>query len=66
MVLTHLRDKYFSTSKVPMSEVYSYIASEIEGDYIAWINVTNRCAMNIFINLLLKNLIKYLKNMTVS
>ena len=38
---THVRDKYFSTSKVPMSEVYRYIASEIDGDYIAWINVTN-------------------------
>ena len=32
---------YFSTSKVPMSEVYRNIASEIDGDYIAWINVTN-------------------------
>tara|TARA_A100001015_G_C14997856_1_gene717009 strand:+ start:527 stop:1222 length:696 start_codon:yes stop_codon:yes gene_type:complete len=38
---THLRDSYFSTSKVPMSEVYRYIASEIDGEYIAWINVTN-------------------------
>ena len=38
---THLRNKYYSTSKVPMSEVYRNIASEIEGDYIAWINVTN-------------------------
>ena len=38
---THLRDSYFSTSKVPMSEVYRNIASEIDGDYIAWINVTN-------------------------
>ena len=37
----HQRDKYFSTSKVSMSEVYTNIASEIEGDYIAWINVTN-------------------------
>ena len=37
----HRRDKYFSTSKVSMSEVYTNIASEIEGDYIAWINVTN-------------------------
>ena len=24
-----------------MSEVYSYIASEINADYVAWINVTN-------------------------
>ena len=38
---THLRDSYFSTSKVPMSEVYRYIASEVDGEYIAWINVTN-------------------------
>ena len=37
----HYRDPYYSTSKVPMSEVYSYIASEIEGENIAWINVTN-------------------------
>ncbi len=39
--MTHKRDKYFSTSHVPMSEVYSNIASEVEGQYIAWINVTN-------------------------
>ena len=38
---THLRDPYYSTSKVPMSEVYSYIASEITGENIAWVNVTN-------------------------
>lgn len=38
---THLRDPYFSTSKVPMSEVYKYVASAIEADHIAWINVTN-------------------------
>ena len=38
---THLRDRYFSTSKVSMSEVYRNIASEIDGEYIAWINVTN-------------------------
>lgn len=37
----HFRDPYYSTSKVPMSEVYSYIASEIEGENIAWVNVTN-------------------------
>lgn len=39
--LIHKRKKYFSTSKVSMSEVYSNIASEVEGEYIAWINVTN-------------------------
>jgi len=40
----HHRDPYYSTSKVPMSEVYSYIASEIDGENIAWINVTNPLA----------------------
>ena len=40
----HYRDPYYSTSKVPMSEVYSYIASEIEGENIAWINLTNPLA----------------------
>ncbi len=38
---THNRDPYYSTSHVPMSEVYSYIASEIKAEYVAWINVTN-------------------------
>jgi CMP-N-acetylneuraminic acid synthetase len=38
---THHRDPKFSTSDVPMSDVYSYIASEITGENIAWINVTN-------------------------
>ncbi len=37
----HFRDPYYSTSKVSMSEVYSYIASEINGENVAWINVTN-------------------------
>ena len=41
---THSRDPYYSTSKVPMSEVYSYIGSEIEAEHIAWINVTNPLA----------------------
>ena len=40
----HVRDSYYSTSTVPMSEVYSYIASEIQADHIAWINVTNPLA----------------------
>jgi len=40
----HGRDPKYSTSEVPMSEVYSYIASEIEGDNIAWINATNPLA----------------------
>jgi CMP-N-acetylneuraminic acid synthetase len=37
----HERDPKYSTSDVPMSDVYSYIASEIKGENIAWINVTN-------------------------
>ena len=41
---THLRDPYYSTSKVPMSEVYSYVGSEISAEHIAWINVTNPLA----------------------
>ena len=40
----HKRDKYYSTSRVPMSEVYSYIASEVSGENIAWVNVTNPLA----------------------
>lgn len=40
----HKRDPKYSTSQIPMSEVYSYIASEIEGENIAWINVTNPLA----------------------
>jgi len=38
---THEREPYYSTSHVPMSDVYSYIASEISGEHNAWINVTN-------------------------
>ena len=40
----HVRDPKYSTSEIPMSEVYSFIASEIHGDNIAWINVTNPLA----------------------
>ena len=40
----HRRDPKYSTSTVPMSEVYSYIASEIKGEHIAWVNVTNPLA----------------------
>tara|TARA_B100001093_G_scaffold476031_1_gene502063 strand:- start:4090 stop:4755 length:666 start_codon:yes stop_codon:yes gene_type:complete len=40
----HTRDPKYSTSDVPMSDVYSHIASEIKGDNIAWINVTNPLA----------------------
>ena len=38
---THLRDKYFSTSNVPMSEVYSNLGKQVSTEYVAWINVTN-------------------------
>jgi CMP-N-acetylneuraminic acid synthetase len=40
----HERDPKYSTPDVPMSDVYSHIASEIEGENIAWINVTNPLA----------------------
>lgn len=40
----HSRNPKYSTSDIPMSEVYSYIASEIKGDNIAWINATNPLA----------------------
>jgi N-acylneuraminate cytidylyltransferase len=40
----HVRDPKYSTSEIPMSEVYSYIASEVPGEHIAWINVTNPLA----------------------
>ena len=40
----HERDPKYSTSDIPMSDVYSFIASEIEGENIAWINVTNPLA----------------------
>ena len=41
---THERDPKYSTNDIPMSDVYSYIASEIAGEDIAWINVTNPLA----------------------
>lgn len=40
----HVRDAKYSTSHIPMSAVYSYIASEIKGEHIAWVNVTNPLA----------------------
>ena len=40
----HERDPKYSTSEIPMSDVYSYIASEIDGENIAWINATNPLA----------------------
>ena len=60
---THLRDPYYSTSKVPMSEVYSYIASSVDAIHVAWINVTNPLAgAQIYdkaVDLYLKNCNKY-------
>ncbi len=41
---THLRDPFYSTGKVPMSKVYSYIASKVDCNHVAWINVTNPLA----------------------
>ena len=43
-VAVHIRDPKYSTSSVPMSEVYSYLASECEGENIVWIPVTNPLA----------------------
>ena len=40
----HNRDPYYSTCDVPMSEVYTFIASEVPGEHIAWINITNPLA----------------------
>lgn len=40
----HRRDNKFSTSHIPMSDVYSYVASEIKGEHIAWVNATNPLA----------------------
>lgn len=38
---THKRDPKYSTQDIPMSDVYKYICSEVDGDDIAWVNVTN-------------------------
>ena len=43
-VETHVRNPKYSTSKIPMSEVYSYLASECVGENIVWIPVTNPLA----------------------
>ena len=40
-VSTHKRDSYYSTSSVPMSEVYSHLADIAQYDTVAWVNVTN-------------------------
>ena len=41
---THFRDKYYSTSSVPMSEVYKNLGQQATTEYVAWINVTNPLA----------------------
>lgn len=40
-VVTHKRDSFYSTSEVPMSEVYEHLAQFVKTEYIAWIPVTN-------------------------
>ena len=40
-VSLHRRDSKYSTSDIPMSEVYSYLASECLATNIVWIPVTN-------------------------
>jgi len=40
-VTTHKRDPFYSTSEVPMSDVYEYLAQLVTTEYIAWIPVTN-------------------------
>jgi len=55
----HKRDPYYSTSKVPMSEVYSYIASEIDGENIAWVNLTNPLAGADIYNEAVKRYVKF-------
>ena len=37
----HERDAYYSSSHVPMSEVYSYLASNMSCNNIMWVPVTN-------------------------
>lgn len=59
---THLRDKYYSTSKVSMSEVYSNLGKEVSTKYVAWINVTNPlCDADVYDNAV-KIFIKNMKN----
>ena len=40
----HVRDPKYSTSHVPMSEVYTYLASEVDSEIIVWVPVTNPLA----------------------
>jgi CMP-N-acetylneuraminic acid synthetase len=58
-VKIHKRNSYYSTSLVPMSEVYEHLAHQVTTDYIAWIPVTNPLvneriyqeAINTFLNM---------------
>lgn len=43
-VIFHKRDPYYSTNDVPMSEVYTYLASEVDSELIMWVPVTNPLA----------------------
>jgi CMP-N-acetylneuraminic acid synthetase len=40
----HVRDPKYSTNHVPMSEVYTYLASEMDSEIIMWVPVTNPLA----------------------
>lgn len=40
-VSIHKRDPFYSTSEVPMSDVYVYLANQVNTDYIAWVPVTS-------------------------
>jgi CMP-N,N'-diacetyllegionaminic acid synthase len=40
-VTAHKRDPYYSSSFVPMSEVYIHLANLVKTEFIAWIPVTN-------------------------
>lgn len=40
-ILIHKRNSYYSSSEVPMSEVYSHLASEMDCVNIMWVPVTN-------------------------
>jgi N-acylneuraminate cytidylyltransferase len=40
-ITLHKRNSHYSTDYIPMSDVYRYLASEVNGDVIAWIQVNN-------------------------
>jgi len=43
-VETHVRDPKYSTPDIPMSAVYSFIASEVKGEHLVWAQVTSPLA----------------------